>query len=96
QYILEVSSPGIERKLRNLKDFQDVIGNTVAILTKQGTFKGKLLAVMENGVNIKNIVGSCGKPNQEQFIPFSEIRYAQIIVSNQELFKDKIIDWESK
>ncbi|MEO0083285.1 MAG: ribosome maturation factor RimP [candidate division WOR-3 bacterium] len=91
QYFLEVSSPGIERKLRNPKDFQQVIGQHVAISTKQGTFKGKLLSVLENGINIKNIVGSCGKLDQEQFIFFNEIKYAHIIISNQELFKDKIL-----
>lgn len=91
QYLLEVSSPGIERKLRNPKDFQEVIGHNIAVSTKQGAFKGKLLSVNENGINIQNITGSCGKPNQEQFIFFNEISYAQIIVTNQELFKDKIL-----
>ncbi|MEO0075880.1 MAG: ribosome maturation factor RimP [candidate division WOR-3 bacterium] len=89
RYFLEVSSPGLERKLRHQNDFQVSLNKTVAIKTNRGKFIGKIIAVNEDGVTIENIVGSCAKPLTQQFINYQEINSAQLIVSNQELFKTK-------
>jgi ribosome maturation factor RimP len=89
RYFLEVSSPGIERKLRNAKDFQEIVGNTVSVSTCSGNYVGRVLSVTETGINIKNKVGSSGKPDTEQLILYTDINHARVIVSDEELFRAK-------
>ncbi len=51
EYNLEVSSPGIERKLKTLKHYQGSVGENVKIKEySTETFKGKLLDVSEAGI----------------------------------------------
>ncbi len=88
RYYLEVSSPGIERKLRNVSDYQSVIGNTVSITTKSGKFIGKVQSVAELGLVIQNIEGSAGKVGETQFISFADIKLAHLVISTEDLFKD--------
>lgn len=50
EYILEVSSPGLERELYSLKDFERFAGNLARVKTKtpvngQKNFRGKILKV---------------------------------------------------
>ncbi len=50
EYILEVSSPGIERGLYSLKDFEKFAGNLAKVKTKspvngQKNFRGKILKI---------------------------------------------------
>ena len=50
-YNLEVSSPGIERKLKKLSHFKNSIGELVKIVTHDGNqIKGKLSKVEENSI----------------------------------------------
>jgi ribosome maturation factor RimP len=89
RYFLEVSSPGIERKLRNYKDFQSAVNKTVSVSTRLGNFKGIVLSVNDEGIFIKNIKGSSGKPDTEQSIRYCDINNGRIIVSDDELFAEK-------
>lgn len=89
QYYLEISSPGIERKLRNKKDFEQIIGHTISVSTHFGHYIGELISVTETGINIKNRAGSNGKSGSEQTILFRDINHARRIISDEELF-DKI------
>ncbi len=86
RYFLEVSSPGIERKIRNQKDFQENIGKMITISSRSGGFKGKVLSVTESGVMIKNTAGSSAKPGTESFVLFTDIHHARVMVSDEELF----------
>jgi len=53
-YNLEVSSPGIERKLKKLSHFQNSIGELVKIVTLDAEqIKGKLTKVEENKIYIE-------------------------------------------
>ncbi len=50
EYILEVSSPGLERELYSLKDFEKFVGNLAKVKTKmaingQKNFSGKIKAI---------------------------------------------------
>jgi ribosome maturation factor RimP len=60
KYNLEVSSPGIERKLKTLEHFMGSIGSSVKIKeysTKR--LKGELIEVSENGIiKIKDNIGN--------------------------------------
>jgi len=86
RYFLEVSSPGIERKIRNQKDFQDNIGKMITISSRSGGFKGRILSVTDSGAMIKNTAGSSAKPDAESFILFTDIHHAHVMVSDEELF----------
>lgn len=73
-YVLEVSSPGINRRLRQPKHFRRYIGKRVRIRTvtpqaNRRNFLGALEAVEEGGV----VVGADG---DKQFIPFDNIARA--------------------
>jgi ribosome maturation factor RimP len=53
-YTLEVSSPGIDRPLKKIKDFQKIEGQrirvkTVHLVEGQKVFTGQLISVAENG-----------------------------------------------
>jgi ribosome maturation factor RimP len=58
-YVLEVSSPGIERELRRKEHFEFAIGKVVAVKLirpdeqKQKSFKGKLLRYCEDNNSIQ-------------------------------------------
>ncbi len=54
-YVLEVSSPGLDRPLKSLKDYKRFSGNMVRVIThepieKQNCFVGKLEAAEENEI----------------------------------------------
>ncbi|CAA6804936.1 MAG: FIG000325: clustered with transcription termination protein NusA [uncultured Campylobacterales bacterium] len=54
KYFLEVSSPGIERKLKNLKHFENSIGELVKITKEDKTkIKGKLLEVLGDTIKVE-------------------------------------------
>ncbi len=58
RYTLEVSSPGIERKLKSLDNFSSSIGELVKIKTFEGEkIKGKLLKVEDEKILIRDESG---------------------------------------
>ncbi len=77
QFNLEVSSPGSDRPLRRLKDFQRFTGSlvklkTVMPLEGQRNFKGRLLEASEESVTI-------GIDKEEITLPMSAIDKARIV-----------------
>lgn len=57
-YVLEVSSPGIERKLRTIDQYKASIGENVKIKDiATEAFKGELLAVSDDSITIKTEFG---------------------------------------
>jgi ribosome maturation factor RimP len=75
-YILEVSSPGVNRPLAKLKDFQAYRGQRVRIRTyrpREGrkNFQGILIQVGPDGVELED-----GLSRQRQAFTFSEIQGA--------------------
>ena len=56
-YVLEVSSPGLDRRLRKLKDFLKYRGEEIKVITNapvkgRKKFKGELLEADEQGVTV--------------------------------------------
>jgi ribosome maturation factor RimP len=56
-YLLEVSSPGVNRRIRWLADFQGAVGETVTVTTREPLagrrkFRGKLTAAGEEGITV--------------------------------------------
>ncbi|MCS7259071.1 MAG: ribosome maturation factor RimP [candidate division WOR-3 bacterium] len=84
RYFLEVSSPGIERRLRHQRDFEEVIGKIISVHTKTSNYVGKLQEVSPDGIIIET-----ASPNKEAIsksINYEDIVFAQLKVSTDELF----------
>ncbi len=86
-YSLEISSPGLDRPLKKLADFEKFAGNKIRLRTKtpvdgRGNFKGIL-----KGVEVGEILI---KVDQQLFrIPHSNIHKARIEVDWDEFLKKK-------
>jgi len=77
-YILEVSSPGMDRVLFKADQYQDYIGDTLKIRTRtriddRRNFKGSLVSASESVVTIK-------VDNQEFEIPYESIDRARLVL----------------
>ena len=77
QFNLEVSSPGSDRPLRRLKDFQRFVGSLVKLksvmpLEGQRNFKGRLLEATEETIVIET-------DSEEISLPMSAIDKARIV-----------------
>jgi ribosome maturation factor RimP len=70
-YRLEVSSPGIERKLRKATHFQNAIGERVKLkVPGQDRLKGKLISADSDGITIET-------KNGEESYSYSDIAKAK-------------------
>lgn len=77
-YILEVSSPGMDRVLFTAEQYQDYLGDTIKIRTRtpveeRRNFKGSLIKTSDTSVTIK-------VDNQEFDIPFETIDRARLVL----------------
>lgn len=77
QYSLEISSPGMDRPLRRLQDFQRFIGEEVKIKTGmafegQRNFKGRLTGVEDDVIIIES-------ENKEVRLPIATIDKARLV-----------------
>lgn len=77
-YILEVSSPGMDRVLFKAEQYQDYIGESLKIRTRtrlddRRNFKGSLVSASESLVTIK-------VDNQEFEIPYESIDRARLVL----------------
>ena len=75
-YTLEVSSPGLDRPLRNLKDYEKNIGKLARIITSEkiesrNFFIGRISGIHNEGIQL--LVGE-----QEMSIPFTNISRASL------------------
>lgn len=82
-YLLEVSSPGIERQLYRPRDYIAAVGRNVLVRTTSGVFEGTLASA--DAAHIK-LTGT--KPDAEPTvtISYSDIRSCRVKVADQELF----------
>lgn len=76
-YSLEVSSPGLERPLKKLSDFDRFKGkrasiNTFAPINGQKRFKGVLNGILDTGVRLSIA-------DQEVIIPFEQVAKAKLV-----------------
>ncbi len=79
-YVLEVSSPGMDRPIRDMKDFEGCIGKLVRIITKekienQTFFIGRLT---ETGTDWIRLLLEDRKIPKHLFIPFEVISKARL------------------
>jgi len=76
-YMLEISSPGIDRVLKKEKDFIKFVGKGVRVTTQQAldnqrNFSGKLLSFNNGTLEIDDVTG------KKAFIAFSNVYKARI------------------
>lgn len=77
EYMLEVSSPGAEKPLRNLEEIIDSIGEYIHVEIPQMIYEGKLLEANEETVTLWiNVKGRFKK----QIIKNSEIKLIRLAV----------------
>jgi ribosome maturation factor RimP len=82
-YRFEVSSPGLDRPLRNLKDFQRVVGERLRVnlrdqKNKHSVFLGRLITVTETGILL---VDDQSKHPQEISVELGDIVKARLEVT---------------
>jgi ribosome maturation factor RimP len=66
-FSLEVSSPGVDEPLKNIRQYRKNIGRDVAVTLKDGTsFTGKLLTVEENTLTVEVTEGKNKKAITKQ------------------------------
>jgi len=84
-YQLEVSSPGIDAALSQLRQYQKNIGRNIAVKQTDGSKReGKLLNTSDEGITIEEkIKPEKGKKVQlaENFISFSQIAETKVLIS---------------
>ena len=87
QYVLEVSSPGVDRGLYKKSDYARFAGQSIRLKTHQAidgrrNFRGRL-----QGIDDANRVKLVDAKGSELLIPFDEIASANLEVELDELFR---------
>jgi ribosome maturation factor RimP len=80
---IEVSSPGVERRLYRAEDYIRVVGSRVRVRTRRGVMDGRLEATDDGTITLRHQVGA---ETRVEAIPITDIRDAQVRVSDRELF----------
>lgn len=86
-YILEVSSPGVERKLKKVEHFKKAVGKKIMVQKENEYLYGELLNANDKEVTLKILESSDLKPGEIVSINYWEIKKAEVKVTNKELFK---------
>jgi ribosome maturation factor RimP len=76
-YVLEVSSPGLDRPLKDIRDFERSVGKLARVVTRESIanqtfFVGRIMAVKENTVML--MVNN----KEEVYIPIDRISKARL------------------
>ena len=82
KYMLEVSTPGLDHPLKLARQYYKNIGRGIKVKTSSGAEQGKLEAVDDDGITLRQQVGK-GKKLEEKVIrvSFAEIEKAFVLVS---------------
>jgi ribosome maturation factor RimP len=77
EYIVEISSPGFDRILEDIRSFKKNVGRKIQIRNSQGKYlKGQLAYVDGNGIVL--IAGA--KTGKTELISYSEIKEAKVVI----------------
>lgn len=81
-YLLEVSTPGVDQPLKLTRQYTKHIGRKLKIQLSDNQIEGKLTEVKESSVTVVQEIGK-GKKKEELSteIPFTEIKKAVVMVS---------------
>ncbi len=82
KYKLEVSSPGVDRPLKFLKQYPKHMGRELDVKTTEGDVRGKLVEVEDAQIVIEVKPGGKKKaPAERKAINFDSIKSAKVLVS---------------
>ncbi len=77
KYTLEVSSPGLDHPLKNLRQYSKNLGRSLKVELNDGNIEeGKLSKVSEEAITINK-----GKKDLEKSIPFDQINKTMVLVT---------------
>jgi ribosome maturation factor RimP len=82
-YRLEVSSPGIDRPLTRLKDYDDWAGHEARVTLVETIGGRKQLAGTILGASVGEVVQLEGKDGKEYSIPFDSIASAKLLLTDK-------------
>jgi ribosome maturation factor RimP len=72
-YALEVTTPGLQRRLRRPDDFRRAVGERVRITTEEGAVEGPLREADDEAILV-------GGTDEERRVPLSRVRSAETVV----------------
>jgi ribosome maturation factor RimP len=78
---LEVSSPGVERRLYRPADYAAALGRNVCVTTAAGVLEGRLDSADESGFTVAG-----DPPAPARHVAYSEVRVAHVKATDSELF----------
>lgn len=82
-YRLEVSSPGIDRPLTRLADFEDWKGHEARIALAEPLNGRKQFSGTLRGAGEGNVVHLAGKDGHDYVIPFASIHSAKLLLTDE-------------
>lgn len=89
EYVLEVSSPGLERQLKNIKLYKKYIGKLINVkLYKKSEYGKEFECIIEN-VDEENQIITVNMNSQNINIKLDEISSAHTVFDFNETFKEK-------
>lgn len=82
-FSLEVSSPGVDKPLKLVRQYRKNTGREVEVLLKDGTrLQGKLAAVTNEGITIEEKKGKSKKMTVEAItILFNQIKHTMVLIT---------------
>lgn len=81
-YRLEVSSPGIDRPLTRLKDYDDWCGHEARITLAELTNGRKQFSGTIRGTGVDEVVHILGRDGKDYSVPFSSIASAKLLLTD--------------
>lgn len=84
QYILEVSSPGLDQPLKSIRQYKKNVGRNIKVLLQDDqVIKGKLLDVKEDQIILDEEIKKLKKKTekQERVIAFDHIKKTNVLAS---------------
>ena len=82
-YRLEVSSPGIDRPLTRLKDYDDWSGHEARITLAEPMGGRKQFSGTIQGTGVGGVVHILGKDAKDYSVPFSSIASAKLLLTDE-------------
>lgn len=82
-YRLEVSSPGIDRPLTRLKDYDDWSGHEARITLVEPMGGRKQFSGTLNGTGEREVVHVLGNDGKDYAVPFSSIASAKLLLTDE-------------
>jgi ribosome maturation factor RimP len=81
-YMLEVTTPGVDFPLKLNRQYKKNIGRTLKIKLREKTVEGKLILATDDSITLEQEIGS-GKKKEvnSMIIPIAEIEKALVLVS---------------